>query len=388
MATTPGQRSTSPPWLRPMTGRDPAEAHRVSTPLELFFDLCFVVAVAVAAGSLHHALALGHLDGLVNYGVAFFGIWWAWVNYSWFASAYDTDDVVFRLLTFVIMTGVLVLAAGIPAVSGDRHDFRVLVAGYVVMRLALVPLWLRVAHDQPECRRTARRYAAGVALAQVLWVLRTWLLPHGVWGWIVFAALVALELAVPWFAERAGPGTPWHRHHISERYQLFTIIVLGEVLLAGTTAISAALEAEHVTGALVAVIVGALLVVFGLWWIYFRRPLVESLSARTSFWFGYAHYFVFASVAAIGAATGAVVDTLSHHGESDGRVALVVLAASISTFLLVLGGLFAKADRRAGELLRPALTSAALLLVAAVAPGAAVGVLLLGVVVGLAAVSA
>ena len=66
----------------------------------------------------------------------------------------------------------------------------------------------------------------------------------------------------------------------------------------------------------------------------------------------------------------------------------MVLAASISTFLLVLGGLFAKADRRAGELLRPALTSAALLLVAAVAPGAAVGVLLLGVVVGLAAVSA
>ena len=94
-----------------MTGRDPTEAHRASTPLELFFDLSFVVAVAAGAAELHHGLAEGHLGTLLGYAFVFFAVWWAWMNYSWFASAYDTGDVVFRLLTFVIMAGVLVLAA-------------------------------------------------------------------------------------------------------------------------------------------------------------------------------------------------------------------------------------------------------------------------------------
>ena len=107
------------PWHRPMSGRDPDEEHRASTPLELFFDLCFVVAVAAAAATLHHDLAQGHLSGLAGYAMVFFAIWWAWVNYSWFASAYDTGDVIFRLLTFVVMTGVLVLAAGAPRAAGD-----------------------------------------------------------------------------------------------------------------------------------------------------------------------------------------------------------------------------------------------------------------------------
>jgi low temperature requirement protein LtrA len=77
-----------------------------------------VVAVAAAASFLHHDLAHGHLSGLAGYAMVFFAIWWAWVNYSWFASAYDTGDVIFRLLTFVVMTGVLVLAAGTPAQPG------------------------------------------------------------------------------------------------------------------------------------------------------------------------------------------------------------------------------------------------------------------------------
>src|SRR6476469_3097954 len=97
-----------------MAGRDPDEDHRASTPLELFFDLCFVVAVSAAAATLHHDLGRGHLIGMAGYATVFFAIWWAWLNYSWFASAYDTGDVVFRLTTFVIMSGVLVLAAGVP----------------------------------------------------------------------------------------------------------------------------------------------------------------------------------------------------------------------------------------------------------------------------------
>ena len=110
---------------------------------------------------LHHDLAHDHLSGIAGYAMVFFAIWWAWVNYTWFASAYDTDDIVFRLLTFVVMTGVLVLAAGVPRAAGEEHDFWLVVAGYVIMRVAMIPLWLRVAREHPAGRRTALRYAGG-----------------------------------------------------------------------------------------------------------------------------------------------------------------------------------------------------------------------------------
>src|SRR5882762_6050648 len=103
-----------------MAGRDPGEAHRASTPLELFFDLTFVVAVSQAASGLHHGLVEGHAgDALLGFPLVFFGIWWAWMNFTWFASAYDTDDGLYRLTTLVQIAGVLVFAAGVPRAFTD-----------------------------------------------------------------------------------------------------------------------------------------------------------------------------------------------------------------------------------------------------------------------------
>ena len=78
-------------------------------------------------------------------------IWWAWINFTWFATSFDTDDWLYRVMTFVQMAGVLVLAAGVHGVMTDG-DFRIPVAGYVVMRLALVGQWLRVAVSSPRYR--------------------------------------------------------------------------------------------------------------------------------------------------------------------------------------------------------------------------------------------
>src|SRR4051794_9712807 len=107
--------------LQGLPGRDTTEAHRTSTPLELLVDLCFVVAVAQAAASLHHAVAEDHVSqAILGYVTVFFAIWWAWMNFTWFASAYDNDTVVFRIGVFVQITGVLILAAGVPrAFAGD-----------------------------------------------------------------------------------------------------------------------------------------------------------------------------------------------------------------------------------------------------------------------------
>jgi low temperature requirement protein LtrA len=72
------------PWHVPMTGRDADEEHRASTPLELLFDLSFVVAVSQAGAALHHDLAAGNVGhAIISYLTVFFAIWWPWVNFTW-----------------------------------------------------------------------------------------------------------------------------------------------------------------------------------------------------------------------------------------------------------------------------------------------------------------
>lgn len=109
---------TSPPPLPfrspllPMVARRRDEEHRVATPLGLLFDLCFVVAVGQAGAELVSAFAEERIGpGLLNYAMVFFAVWWAWMNFTWFASAYDNDDVLYRVTTLVQIAGVLVLAA-------------------------------------------------------------------------------------------------------------------------------------------------------------------------------------------------------------------------------------------------------------------------------------
>src|SRR5262245_35869675 len=151
--------------LLPMAGRDPLQSHRAATPLELLFDLTLVISFGSAAAQLAHYVADGHVaSGLAAFGLVMFAVCWAWVNYSWFSSAYDTDDWAFRVATLIQMIGVIVLSLGIPRafVSIDRGallDIGVIVLGYVIMRLAMVSLWLRAAKQDPARRKTCLTYA-------------------------------------------------------------------------------------------------------------------------------------------------------------------------------------------------------------------------------------
>jgi low temperature requirement protein LtrA len=325
------------PMRRPMAPRDRDEQDRSATPLELLFDLCFVVAVAQAADHLHHALVQGHIaDGVVSYGSVFFAIWWAWMNFTWFASAYDTDDVPYRLLTLLQIGGVLLLAAGV-ADGFDRQDFTVVTVGYVLMRVAMVTQWLRVAHDHPAGRGTALRYAAGIAALQLGWIALL-ALPLS-WRGPGFLLLAAGELAVPVWAERSGQPTAWHPGHIAERYSLFTLIVLGECVLAATTTVQAAIGTGGLSPSLVVVAAGGLVLLFALWWSYFDRPAAEGLRAspRSAFGWGYWHLLVFASLAAVGAGLQVVAETVDRHGSLSGRAASLTLAVPVALFLVVLG---------------------------------------------------
>jgi low temperature requirement protein LtrA len=303
-------------FLRTMTGRDPAQAHRASTPLELLFDLCFVVAVSQAAAELHGAIGSDHIrHAIAGYVTVFFAIWWAWLNFTWFASAYDTDDIPYRLLTFVQIAGVLVLASGVHAAFDG--GFRTITIGYVIMRLALTAQWLRAAVGDVAGRRTALRYVAGLAITQLGWVVRL-ALPAS-WGYATFAFLVACELALPYWAEHRGGLTPWHPEHIAERYGLFTIIVLGECVLAAFVAINAGISAGGYTARLMTVSAAGLVAMFGLWWTYFRLGADEMLRERShlAFVWGYGHYFLFAAIAAFGAGIALVADLAVGHAPAE-----------------------------------------------------------------------
>src|SRR5213593_3659107 len=176
---------------RRMGGRDPNQFHRVATPLELLFDLTFVIAFGLASSQFAHALAECHYaTALIGFGFASFAISWAWINFSWFSSAYDTDDWIFRVATMVQMIGVLVLAIGLPRMfasveRGERIDNSVMVLGYVIMRLAQVGWVAQIVVQFPT--------AVTVILSGVL---------------------LFIELAGPVLAERKDGGTPWHAHHI------------------------------------------------------------------------------------------------------------------------------------------------------------------------------
>jgi low temperature requirement protein LtrA len=324
-------------WYRPMVARATDEEHRSATVLELFFDLCFVVAVASAASALHDEVAEDHVgDGLVGYASVFFAIWWAWMNFTWFASAYDTDDIAYRLTTLVQIAGALILAAGVPDAM-DGADFTAITIGYVVMRLAMVTQWLRAAGTDPPHRRSALRYAVGITILQVFWVLRLFL-PEGP-GYASFLVLAAAELAVPVWAERAAP-TTWHPRHIAERYGLFTLIVLGECVLASTLAIQAALEEDAVLADLATTAVGGLLTVFGMWWLYFAKESHGFLtSLRAGIVWGYGHYLIFASAAAVGAGLAVNVDYVTHHAAIGARGAAAAFTIPVALFLVAVWAL-------------------------------------------------
>jgi low temperature requirement protein LtrA len=322
-------------WIRPMAPRSPHEAHRAATPLELFFDLVFVVAVAQAGSRLHHGLAEAHIvEAVVSYAMVFFAIWWAWMNFTWFASAYDTDDVPYRLAVFAQLTGALILAAGVPA-AFDERNFTIATIGYVVMRLPLVGQWLRAARSDPARRACAYRYAIGVTVCQIGWVALLFF-PA---AWFGFPLLALAELLVPMWAERIG-ATSWHPEHIKERYGLFTIIVLGETILAASLAIQAAIQAGDANGNLAAIIAGGLLIVFSMWWLYFDQPENTMLaSLRTAFVWGYGHLFIFAAAAAVGAGLSVAIDQTFQHAEIGPVGAGMAVAAPVVIYLIGLWAL-------------------------------------------------
>ena len=301
-------------FIKPMIARPTQEVHRAATPLELLFDLVSVIAIAAAAAGLHHSVVENHIgSGLIAFIMAFFSIWWAWMNFTWFASAYDNDDTIYRVAVFIMLTGSLVLAAGISDIFTIR-DFTLGIAGYVIMRLAHVGLLLRASIHNPQSRTSSRFFALGIVLCQAGWIIGFDLVSPA-YVPIVFALMVAIEFSIPAVISKYGT-IPWHVGHIAERYGLLTIIVLGESLLSLIPAIQKISKFPDNTLELTIHTVSGLIAMFAAWWLYFGEKEFRALEKKSStFLWGYGHVIIFASIAAFGAGLAIKLDYLDHHAK-------------------------------------------------------------------------
>jgi low temperature requirement protein LtrA len=324
-----------------MAGRDPHEAHRSATPLELLFDLMFVVSFGLAASQLAHAMAQGHYaSALVGFGLAGFSICWAWVNFSWFASAYDPDDWLFRLTTMVQMIGVLVLALGLPRMfasieHGGHLDNSVMVLGYVIMRVAMVFQWLRAARQDPSRYRACLTYAIAISVAQMGWVALIFLNFSLSMTLILSCALVLVELAGPLIAERRDGGTPWHAHHIAERHGLFAIIALGEGVVGTLATLSAVVEEQGWTMDAALVCLSGIGLTFGMWWVYYILPSAQILHAHLNraFVWGYGQMVIVASIVATGAGLHVAAYFIEHNAHIGALATVLSVAIPVGVFL-------------------------------------------------------
>ncbi len=339
---------------RQMYGRDRHEAHRVATPLELLFDLTFVISFGLAASQFAHALAEGHYaTALLGFGFASFAICWAWVNFSWFASAYDTDDWIFRVATMVQMIGVLVLAIGLPRLfasieHSDHLDNSIMVLGYVIMRVALVFQWLRAARQDPARRHACLSYARVVSLAQVGWIVQIAFDFTLEVTLVLSAVLILIELVGPILAERKDGGTPWHAHHIAERHGLFAIIALGEGVVGTVAALSAVTEQQGWTVDAALVGVAGTGLTFGLWWVYFTLPSAQILHAHRerSFVWGYTQMVIVTAIVATGAGLHVAAYFIEHKAHIGALATVLTVAIPVSIFLGLIYALYYYLVRR------------------------------------------
>jgi len=327
------------PAINEICARDPDEPSRASTTLELFFDLVYVIAVAAAASGLHERLLAHDFSGFLTFIIAFFILWNAWTSFTWFASGYDPDDWYYRLSVMLQMFGSLMIAANINQFFEQGLTW-IGVTGYAIMRLASCSQWWRVYKQVDGHQRVAGRSIVGLLVLQSLWIL--WLfLPASMQMPALFIFIIA-ELVMPLWA-RAAQNLNWHPHHIAERYGLLTIIVLGEGVLGVSNSIQYFLVNSD-SAASVIILVGSSLValVFALWWLYFTIPfgtILDNVRRRYDlFLFGYGHFFVFATLAALGSAlnlvTNARADTM---GQSITQpYAMGLLMVMLLAFLMTL----------------------------------------------------
>ncbi|MBO0810378.1 MAG: low temperature requirement protein A, partial [Actinobacteria bacterium] len=303
-------------------GESRAERHATWT--ELFFDLVFVVAVAQLAAGLH-----GHqtVPGALAFAGLFVPVWWTWTTYAYAADLFDADDGPFRAVLLGAMLLVAALAATIPAAFAGRTGGFVIV--YAILRADLLAVYAWAWRSDRALRALVGPHIAGFAAGGIGWLCSLAVAAPG--RYLVWAASIAIDLVTGLVAYLRGGDVPRHRSHMPERFALFTLIVLGESIIA--VSLGTARSAWAVSSVLTAGL-GFVLAAL-LWWLYFARfddavfdwALAGSAAERRrSFVFGYGHLPVLAALAAVGVGVRVAIEQAVAHGPAPRTAPLLGLA--------------------------------------------------------------
>jgi low temperature requirement protein LtrA len=218
---------------------------------------------------------------------------------------------------------------------GEHLDVSILVAGYVVMRIALVGQWLRAAKQDPDHRASCLTYAVWIVITQIGWIGSIFLHTTVPVTFVFVLLLILLEMIGPLVAETRVGGTPWHVHHIAERYGLFAIIALGEGVVGTVATLSAVVGAEGWSVDAVFVAVAGTGLTFGMWWVYFMVPQADLLHAHRerSFRFGYFQLTVFGSIVATGAGLHVAAYYIEHQSQLGSVATVLAVAVPVGAYI-------------------------------------------------------
>ncbi|MDX2005008.1 MAG: low temperature requirement protein A [Meiothermus sp.] len=281
-------------WQAPKLHQETEGHERKVSWLELFYDLVFVVIIARLAHYLGYHL---EASGVLEYLFLFLPVFWVWVGGTIYNDRFETHDVSYRFFVFL-----QILAASSMAVfieGGLDKSADAFAWSYVAARLIIIAMWWRGGRHNPIARPLTNRFVAGFSIGAGLWVLSIFV--EGPLSLALKLLGLAVDLITPATTLRIQKNLPrLSTAKITERFGLFAIIVLGEGLLG---VINGFTDAKTINAAAALRFGLGMLLIFGLWWIYFdyiaRRPPAAVLARRMTW--SYAHFFLLAGITALAA---------------------------------------------------------------------------------------
>lgn len=313
----------TPPRLRTVE-----EGERAATWLELFYDLIFVAAVAVLGVRLGNDPSP---TGWLSYASYFVLVWWLWASHTFYADRFDTDDLVYRLIAGTQMVAIAFIGASVSLDAGGSTF--VFAAAYTVVRILLVVLYARTHRHVPIVRPLVRGYMLGHGIACVFWAASIVVPEPGrfyLWG-----VALAIDFATPYVMRREQAAVPLDVSHLPERFGLFTILVLGE------TVVAVALGLGHVEWHAASTIAGVfgIVVATGIWWIHFDnvdgfvvRRRGEKRDWRPTVWI-YSHLPLAIGLAMVGVGIEHAIEAADGHSAYGGGQRWVLVLGAALAFL-------------------------------------------------------
>jgi len=299
--------------------------------LELFYDLVYVATFIQIGNFLSDNISI---EGFAQFCVMTFVVWWAWTGETFYQNRFVADDLIHRLLVFTQMFAVATLGLSVSNAFGDLYVQFTL--AYVVTRFTLVLMYVRLLQTNAEGRELSIGYMSGFSVGILFW-LGSLLLPAE-YHWIGWMLGIIFEFFVPLTPSMRAKQLKWtiDLHHISERFGIFTIILLGESFVK----ILDDAQGTSITMDTMLFSTFGLLIVYSLWWLYFSETAGNLLDFDDSWkpvmWI-YGHLPLTAGLAMFGVGAkklfGATVDYPDKVLNPDYRL---LYTASIVIYLLAL----------------------------------------------------